>query len=55
MLDVITLNGQTLIGALLAVLVFGAIRFIDDVVDLLVSFDDDPSAPRPEDLDSPNT
>jgi hypothetical protein len=53
-LDAIALNDITLLGAVLALLVFGGLRFADDVVDALVSLDDEPSAPRPEDLESSN-
>jgi hypothetical protein len=40
MLDAIALNGTTLLGAALALLVFGAIRFLDDFVDLFVSLEE---------------
>jgi hypothetical protein len=53
-LDAIALNEITLLGGALALFVFGGLRFADDVVDVLVSLDDEPSAPRPEDLESSN-
>jgi hypothetical protein len=41
-LDAIVLDGTTLLGAAIALLVFGAIRFLDDVVDLFVSVEEPP-------------
>lgn len=55
MIDAIALSDSVVFGGLLAILVFGAIHFVDDVVDLLVSMGDHSAGDRIEEYESPNT
>jgi hypothetical protein len=49
--DLIVLNDTVVLGGLLAVLVFGGLRFLDDIVDVLVG--DQAAADRLDESDAP--
>ena len=52
MFEQLALNESTIIGAYVVLLVFGMLRYVDDIAEFLASLGDSPTGDFPEDSDS---
>lgn len=52
MVDAIALNETSLVGLIIVVLVFGILRFMDEIVDVIVSLDDESTQERTDPSES---
>lgn len=48
MLEAVAVNESTLLGALIALLVFGVLRYVDEIVEVLASLDESGLTDRPD-------